>query len=152
VDAASRVQMIDVGDKPITKRAATARAIVRLAPEVIRRVREGELEKGDALAVCRVAAIGGAKRTPDLLPLCHPIGLSHVACDVEIGSEQVVFEVTCETTAQTGVEMEALTAAAAAAALCLYDMTKSLDPTGAIESIVLLRKSGGKSGIWERPA
>ena len=118
---------------------------------MIRRVRAGELEKGDALAVCRVAAIGGAKRTPDLLPLCHPIGLSHVACEIEIGSEQVVFEATCETTAQTGVEMEALTAAAAAA-LCLYDMTKSLDPTGSIESIVLLRKSGGKSGEWERPA
>ena len=103
MDAASRVQMIDVGDKPVTRRRATARAVVRLAPEVIRRVRAGELEKGDALAVCRVAAIGGAKRTPDLVPLCHPIGLSHVACEIEIGSEQVVFETTCETTAQTGV-------------------------------------------------
>jgi cyclic pyranopterin phosphate synthase len=151
MDAAARVQMIDVGDKPVTRRRATARATVRLAPEVIRRVRAGELEKGDALAVCRVAAIGGAKRTPDLLPLCHPIGLSHVACGIEIGGELVVFEVTCETTAQTGVEMEALTGAAAAA-LCLYDMTKSLDPTGAIESIVLLSKSGGKSGVWTRPA
>jgi cyclic pyranopterin phosphate synthase len=150
MDAASRVQMIDVGDKPVTRRSATARAVVRLAPEVVRRVREGELEKGDALAVCRVAAIGGAKRTPDLLPLCHPIGLSHVACGVELAETTVTFEVTCETTAQTGVEMEALTGAAAAA-LCLYDMTKSLDPSGAIESILLLAKSGGKSGVWSRP-
>ena len=78
--------MIDVGDKPVTSRAATARAVVRLAPAVIQRVREGELEKGDALAVCRVAAIGGAKSTPDLLPLCHPIGLTRVACDVDVGS------------------------------------------------------------------
>ncbi len=145
------IQMIDVGDKPVTRRRATARATVRLAPDVVRRVREGELEKGDALAVCRVAAIGGAKRTPDLVPLCHPIGLSHVGCEIEIAGDVVAFEVTCETTGQTGVEMEALTGAAAAA-LCLYDMTKSLDPTGAIESIVLLSKSGGKSGVWTRPA
>jgi cyclic pyranopterin phosphate synthase len=113
-------------------------------------VREGSLPKGDALAVCRVAAIGGAKRTPDLLPLCHPLALSHVACDVELGEDTVAFEVTCETTAQTGVEMEAMTGASAAA-LCLYDMTKSLDATGSIESVLLLRKSGGKSGEWTRP-
>jgi cyclic pyranopterin phosphate synthase len=142
--------MIDVGDKPVTRRRATARAVVRLAPAVVARVREGSLEKGDALAVCRVAAIGGAKRTPDLLPLCHPLALSHVACDVELGTDTIAFEVTCETTAQTGVEMEAMTGASAAA-LCLYDMTKSLDPTGSIEFVLLLRKSGGKSGEWTRP-
>jgi cyclic pyranopterin monophosphate synthase len=150
MDAASRVQMIDVGDKPVTRRRATARAVVRLDPSVVARVREGSLEKGDALAVCRVAAIGGAKRTPDLLPLCHPLALSHVACEVELGADSIAFEVTCETTAQTGVEMEAMTGASAAA-LCLYDMTKSLDATGAIESVLLLRKSGGKSGEWRRP-
>jgi cyclic pyranopterin phosphate synthase len=142
--------MIDVGDKPVTRRRATARAVVRLDPSVVARVREGSLEKGDALAVCRVAAIGGAKRTPDLVPLCHPLALSHVACEVELGAGTVTFEVTCETTAQTGVEMEAMTGASAAA-LCLYDMTKSLDASGTIESVLLLRKSGGKSGEWTRP-
>ena len=150
MDATGQVQMIDVGEKPVTRRTATARATVVLDPAVARRVAESDLPKGDALTVSRVAAIMAAKRTPDILPLCHPLPLSHVSVEARVDEGRVVFEVTCETTAQTGVEMEAMTGASAAA-LCLYDMTKALDPTGAIESVVLLRKSGGKSGDWKRP-
>jgi cyclic pyranopterin phosphate synthase len=147
-----QVQMIDVGDKPVSRRRALARSVVVLAPEVAARVAAADLPKGDALAVCRVAAIMAAKRTPDILPLCHPLPLSHVSVDVEVDAAagRVSFAVTCETTAQTGVEMEAMTGAAAAA-LCLYDMTKGLDAAGAIESVALLEKSGGKSGHWVRP-
>jgi cyclic pyranopterin phosphate synthase len=146
-----QVQMIDVGDKPVTRRSALARAVVALAPQVVERVAEGSLPKGDALAVCRVAAIMAAKRTPDVLPLCHPLPLSHVAVDVTIDRDaaRVTFDVRCETTAQTGVEKEAMTGAAAAA-LCLYDMTKGLDAAGRVESVELLEKSGGKSGRWTR--
>ena len=145
------MQMIDVGDKAVTRRRAVARAVVVLAPSAADRLRDGTLPKGDALTVCRVAAIMAAKRTPDLLPLCHPLPLSHVGVEATQDGTRVTFDVTCETTAQTGVEMEAMTAAGAAA-LCLYDMTKGIDATGFIESIALLRKSGGKSGDWERPA
>src|SRR4051794_38314073 len=143
--------MVDVGGKPATLRRALARAVVTLSPEVAARVADAALPKGDALAVCRVAAIMAAKRTPDLLPLCHPIGLTSVEVEVEVdrASGQVRFDVICETTDRTGVEMEAMTAAAAAA-LCLYDMTKGLDAAGAVELVALVEKSGGKSGDWVR--
>ena len=102
------------------------------------------------LGVARIAAITGSKRTPDLLPLCHPLALTHVAAALELDDEGVSIEVVCETTGQTGVEMEAMTACAVAA-LCVYDMTKGIDATGQIESVVLLEKEGGKSGHWVRP-
>jgi cyclic pyranopterin phosphate synthase len=145
--------MIDVGAKPVTRRRARARATVSLAREVIERIEERSLPKGDALAVCRVAAIMAAKRTPDILPLCHPIGLTRVDVEVDVDRPAGVvrFDVTCETADRTGVEMEAMTGAAAAA-LCLYDMTKGLDATGAVHEVLLLEKSGGKSGDWARPA
>jgi cyclic pyranopterin phosphate synthase len=143
--------MIDVGDKPVTRRRARARAILRLAPEVLERLEGGSLPKGDALAVSRVAAIMAAKRTPDIVPLCHPIALTSVEADVAVDrmAGRVVVDVTCETTDRTGVEMEAL-AGASAAALCLYDMTKGLDAAGAVEWLGLIEKSGGKSGTWSR--
>jgi cyclic pyranopterin phosphate synthase len=143
--------MIDVGDKPRSRRRARARAVVRLSPDVLDSLEGGTLPKGDALAVCRVAAIMAAKRTPDIVPLCHPIALTSVEAGVAIDHEggRVVVDVTCETTDRTGVEMEALTGAAAAA-LCLYDMTKGLDAAGAVEWLGLMEKSGGKSGSWAR--
>jgi cyclic pyranopterin phosphate synthase len=118
---------------------------------VLERLEDGTLPKGDALAVCRVAAIMAAKRTPDIVPLCHPIALTSVEADVSVdhGGGRVVVDVTCETTDRTGVEMEALTGASAAA-LCLYDMTKGLDAAGAVEWLGLMEKSGGKSGTWSR--
>ena len=108
------------------------------------------LLKKKVLGVARVAAITGSKQTPAILPLCHPLALTHVSASLELDDEGVAIEVVCETTGQTGVEMEAMTACAVAA-LCLYDMTKGIDATGQIESIVLLEKEGGKSGHWVRP-
>jgi cyclic pyranopterin phosphate synthase len=146
-----QVRMVDVGGKPATLRRAAARAVVELAPQVAARVADATLPKGDAIAVCRVAAIMATKRTPDLLPLCHPIALTRVDVDarVDAGLGRVEFDVICETHDRTGVEMEALTGAAAAA-LCLYDMTKGLDAGGSVTFVGLLSKSGGKSGDWER--
>jgi len=143
------VRMIDVGDKPVTRRRARAGARVQLAPAVIAHIRGGTLPKGDVLGVARIAAITGSKQTPALLPLCHPLALTHVAATLELDDEGVSIEVICETTGQTGVEMEAMTACAVAA-LCVYDMTKGIDASGQIESIVLLEKEGGKSGHWVR--
>jgi cyclic pyranopterin phosphate synthase len=146
----SDVRMVDVGDKPFTRRRARAGARVRLAPAVVEHIRAGTLPKGDVLGVARVAAITGAKQTPAVLPLCHPIGLTHVTAELALDDGGVSIEVVCETTGQTGVEMEAMTACAIAA-LCVYDMTKGVDATGAVESVVLLEKEGGKSGRWVRP-
>lgn len=145
--------MIDVGDKPTTRRRAEARARVVLADDVLARLEAGTIPKGDVLATARVAGIMAAKNTPQILPLCHPLLLTHVAVDLAIdraaGFVRVVA--TAETTHQTGVEMEAL-CAAAAAALCVHDMCKSLDPAMTIEDLCLVAKSGGKSGDWARPA
>jgi cyclic pyranopterin phosphate synthase len=146
----SEVRMIDVGDKPVTRRRARAGARVRLAPAVVAHIRAGTLPKGDVLGVARIAAITGSKQTPALLPLCHPLALTHVSASLELDDEGVAIEVVCETTGQTGVEMEAMTACAVAA-LCVYDLTKGIDATGQIESVVLLEKEGGKSGHWVRP-
>jgi cyclic pyranopterin phosphate synthase len=142
--------MVDVGDKPVTRRRAVARASVRMPAAVRERVAAGTLPKGDVLATARVAAIMAAKRTPDIVPLCHPLPLTRVDVDAEVVEEGVDVTVAAETTAQTGVEMEALTGALAAA-LTVYDMTKGLDPAISIEQAVLLEKSGGKSGEWRRP-
>jgi cyclic pyranopterin phosphate synthase len=124
----SEVRMVDVGDKAVTRRRARAAARVRLAPTVVAHIRAGTLPKGDVLGVARVAAITGSKQTPAILPLCHPLALTHVSASLE----------------------EAMTACAVAA-LCVYDMTKGIDATGQIESVVLLEKEGGKSGHWVRP-
>jgi cyclic pyranopterin phosphate synthase len=149
----TEVRMIDVGDKPTTRRRAVARARVTIADDVLARLEDGTMPKGDVLATARVAGIMAAKSTPQILPLCHPLLLTHVAVDLEIDRAAGCVRVTtsAETTHQTGVEMEAL-CAAAAAALCVHDMCKSLDPAMTIDDVCLVAKSGGKSGDWERPA
>jgi cyclic pyranopterin monophosphate synthase len=146
------VRMIDVGEKAVTRRRAEARAVVHTSDEVLRRLGEGSMPKGDVLATARVAGIMAAKATPQILPLCHPLLLTHVSVDLEIDAAAgcVRVSASAETTHQTGVEMEAL-CAAAAAALCVHDMCKSLDPAMTIDDLCLVRKSGGKSGDWTRP-
>jgi cyclic pyranopterin phosphate synthase len=124
VDEAGAVRMVDVGDKPVSHRRAVARAEVRMAPETARQLRE--LPKGDALATAQIAGIMAAKRTAELIPLCHPLPLTNLAVELEVGDAEVTILATAETTAQTGVEMEALTAASVAA-LTVYDMAKAVD-------------------------
>jgi cyclic pyranopterin phosphate synthase len=147
VDESGAVRMVDVGGKEPLRRRAVARAEVRMAPATARRLRE--LPKGDALATAQLAGIMAAKRTSELIPLCHPLPLSHIEVTLEVGEESVEIVSAVETTAQTGVEMEALTAAVVAA-LTVYDMTKGLDPSIAIEHAHLVEKEGGKSGHWRR--
>jgi cyclic pyranopterin monophosphate synthase len=143
------IHMMDIGSKPVTRRRAVARVRITLPTHVRDRLRAGTVPKGDVLAVARVAGIMAAKRTPDIVPLCHPLPLSHVEVVPTIDGAGVSVTATAETTAQTGVEMEALTAAAAAA-LTVYDMTKGLDPAISITDLELVEKSGGKSGHWVR--
>lgn len=147
LDDKGAARMVDVGHKPPTERRAVARAEVRLSPETVRLITAGGLPKGDALAVARIAGIMAAKRTPDLIPLCHPLPLTSVAVDLEPADDRVVITATAATTAQTGVEMEAMTAAAVAG-LALYDMVKSADRAARLSEVRLLSKSGGKSGHW----
>jgi cyclic pyranopterin phosphate synthase len=142
VDEAGDVRMVDVGGKPVQRRRAVAAATVRMAPETARRLRE--LPKGDALATAQLAGIMAAKRTSDLIPLCHPLPLSHVEVELEVGEDAVEITAAAATAAQTGVEMEALTAASVAA-LTVYDMVKGIEPGVAIERVELLDKTGGKS-------
>jgi cyclic pyranopterin phosphate synthase len=146
------VRMIDVGGKPVTHRRAEARAVVRTTDEVLERLLAGTVPKGDVLATARVAGIMAAKSTPQILPLCHPLLLSHVAVDLDVDRDGgcVRVRAAAETTHQTGVEMEAL-CAAAAAALCVHDMCKALDPALVIDDLCLVAKQGGKSGDWRRP-
>jgi cyclic pyranopterin monophosphate synthase len=140
VDEAGGVHMVDVGAKPHERRRASARAFVRMRDETAQALRE--LPKGDALATAQVAGIMAAKRTADLIPLCHPLPLSHVEVTPQVGPEGVEIVATVETTAQTGVEMEALTAAAVAA-LTVYDMAKAVDDGMVLEEVRLLEKSKG---------
>ncbi len=130
--------MVDVGGKELSRRRAVARAEVRMAPETARRLRE--LPKGDALAAAQLAGIMAAKRTGELIPLCHPLPLSHVAVELEVGEAEVTVLASAETTAQTGIEMEALTAAAVAA-LTVYDMAKAVDKELEITGVRLLEKT-----------
>ena len=148
VDETGAVRMVDVGGKPLSRRRAVARAEVRMAPATAARLRD--LPKGDALTTAQLAGIMAAKRTSELIPLCHPLPLSHVEVTLEVHDASVEIVASAETTAQTGVEMEALTAVLAAA-LTVYDMTKGLDPTITIEHAFLVEKEGGKSGHWRRP-
>lgn len=138
VDESGAVRMVDVGGKPLSRRRALARAEVRLAAETARRLRE--LPKGDALATAQVAGIMAAKRTSELIPLCHPLPLSSIAVTLTVGTEVVEIEASVETTAQTGVEMEALTAASVAA-LTVYDMAKAIDKGIVIGAIRLIEKT-----------
>jgi cyclic pyranopterin phosphate synthase len=142
--------MVDVGDKPTTSREALAECFVRMAPATLRAVREGT-SKGDALQVARVAGIMAAKRTSELIPLAHPLPLATVQVDFEFATGGVRVQARARVVGQTGVEMEALTAAAVAG-LTLIDMTKGVERGVFIESVRLLEKSGGRSGTWKRPA
>jgi len=141
--------MVDVAAKDITDRRATARAFVRVGPEVIEMLRGSGVPKGDALAVARIAAIAGTKRTPDLIPLCHPIAVHGVDVDVVVEDEGVRLTVTVRTADRTGVEMEALTGASVGA-LAMIDMVKGVDRSAMIDEVVLLEKSGGRSGHYVR--
>ncbi|TML22563.1 MAG: cyclic pyranopterin monophosphate synthase MoaC [Actinobacteria bacterium] len=138
VDESGDVRMVDVGGKPLSRRRATARATVRMAPETATRLRA--LPKGDALATAQLAGIMAAKRTPELIPLCHPLPLTHVAVRLEIVADAVEIESSAETTAQTGVEMEALVAATVAA-LTVYDMAKAVDKEMEIGNVTLVEKT-----------
>ena len=137
VDETGAVRMVDVGSKPVSRRRARAQAVVRMAPETAARL--GELPKGDALAAARLAGIMAAKRTSELIPLCHPLPLTHVAVELEVGEDSVEIVASAETQAQTGVEMEALVAATVAA-LTVYDMAKGVDSAMEIGEVRLLEK------------
>jgi cyclic pyranopterin phosphate synthase len=137
VDESGEVRMVDVGGKPSSRRRAVARAVLRVAPETVARLRS--LPKGDALATAKLAGIMAAKRTSDLIPLCHPLPLTHVAVEIEVG-EVVEITASAETTAQTGVEMEALVAASVAA-LTVYDMAKAIDSSMEVTEVRLLEKT-----------
>ncbi len=144
------IRMIDVGGKPVTTRTARATARLIARPETVRRIRAGDLEKGDAVAVARLAGIMAAKRTSDLLPLCHPLPLEAVEVAISFPEPTtVVIETSVRATARTGVEMEALVAASTAA-LTIYDMSKSIDPDMAVEQVRLEAKTGGVHGDYVR--
>lgn len=149
LDADGQARMVDVGDKPATKRQAVAEATVSMAPGTADALFGGDLPKGDALAVARVAGIQAAKRTSELIPLCHPLALTRVGVDVERVDDGAHITSRVATTGPTGVEMEALTAASVAA-LTVYDMVKGLERGAEIGPVRLLEKSGGKSGEWTR--
>ena len=140
VDDSGEVRMVDVGGKPAVRRRARAAAVVRMQPETAARLRD--LPKGDALATAQLAGIMAAKKTAELIPLCHPLPLTHVEVSLEVGGAEVVIEASAETTAQTGVEMEALTAASVAA-LTVYDMAKAVDKDMTIGDVRLLEKTKG---------
>jgi cyclic pyranopterin monophosphate synthase len=150
VDHTGAARMVDVSEKTITARRAVAAGRVATTAEVIALLRGEGVPKGDALAVARLAGIMGAKRTPDLIPLCHPIGLHGVKVDLEVTDTGVEITAITRTADRTGVEMEALTAVAVAG-LALIDMIKAVDPAASIEGVRVLRKEGGKTGEWVRP-
>jgi len=149
LDEHGAARMVDVAEKPATVRDALAECLVRMAPETLRAVQEGTAAKGDAIQVARVAGIMAAKRTSDLIPLCHPLPLSSVTLDFEFVPGAVRVLARARVVGQTGVEMEALTAAVVAG-LTLIDMTKGIERGVSIESVRLLEKSGGRSGTWKR--
>lgn len=148
LDASGAARMVDVGGKDVTAREAAAECIVRAGAAAVDAVRRQEVSKGDALQVARVAGIMAAKRTPDLIPLCHPLPISAATIDFEVGADDIRVLATVRVTGRTGVEMEALTAAAVAG-LTLIDMLKSIEKGIELE-VRLLSKSGGRSGVWER--
>jgi cyclic pyranopterin phosphate synthase len=149
-DAEGNARMVDVSDKAETERIAVAKGAVVMAPETLALIRAGNVKKGDVLSVAQLAGIMGAKKTPDLIPLCHPLALSSVKVELSIDAAQsaVVIAATCKLKGRTGVEMEALTAVSVAA-LTVYDMVKAVDKGMRITDIRLTHKSGGKSGTFE---
>ncbi len=149
LNARGEARIVDIGDKAATRRRAVAEARLTATPETIAAILGGALKKGDAIAVARVAGIMAAKRTSDLIPLCHPIALSTVTVDIGEDRGALLITATAETTGQTGVEMEALTAASVAA-LTLYDMAKAMDRGMRIDGISVVEKTGGKSGDYRR--
>jgi cyclic pyranopterin phosphate synthase len=149
VDAQGRVRMVDVGDKPVTQREAIARGSIRMSAEARRQIRSGKIKKGDPLQTARLAGILAAKQTSALIPLCHPLPLSSVNVELKATARGYDIEARAKTTAQTGVEMEALTAVAVAA-LTIYDMVKAVDKAMIIGDIALTMKSGGRSGTYRR--
>jgi cyclic pyranopterin phosphate synthase len=149
VDQAGRIRMVDVGDKPETAREAVARGRITVGAAALRAIRAGRLKKGDPLQTARLAGIVAAKRTSDLIPLCHPLQLSHVDVGITSAKTGYTIEARVRTTGRTGVEMEALTAVAVAA-LTIYDMLKALDKTMVISDICVMEKRGGRSGDWVR--
>jgi cyclic pyranopterin phosphate synthase len=151
VDATGAARMVDVAGKDVTVRRAVAAGSVRTTSAVVDLLRREALPKGDALAVARIAGIMGAKRTPDLVPLCHPIALHGVEVALDLRDDAIDIVATVRTADRTGVEMEALTAVATAG-LTLIDMIKAVDPAATIEAVRVLRKEGGKTGLWERPS
>ncbi|MDQ7879671.1 cyclic pyranopterin monophosphate synthase MoaC [Microbacterium sp. QXD-8] len=150
LDDAGNARMVDVTLKQPTVRSATARAFVRCAPDVVSALRDGSVPKGDVLAVARIAGIQAAKRTPELLPLAHVIGVHGAAVDLAVEDDGVAIEATVRTADRTGVEMEALTAVSVAG-LAVVDMVKGLDKGTSIENVRIVTKTGGKSGDWHRP-
>ena len=148
LDDAGRARMVDVGGKEVTERRAVAHATVRMAPETAQAVRRGDAPKGDVVGTARIAGIQAAKRTAELIPLCHPLPLSFVDVRIEVGDGRVELEAEARTSAQTGVEMEAMTAASVAA-LTVYDMVKGLERGVEVGPVVLLEKTGGKED-WRR--
>jgi cyclic pyranopterin phosphate synthase len=148
-DETGRARMVQVGDKAETRRVAVASGRVRMHPDTATIIREGRASKGDVLGVAQVAAIMAAKRTPDIIPMCHPLMLTGVEAALHVDDDAVAITVTVSTRGQTGVEMEALTAVSAAA-LTIYDMVKAVDRGMVIESIQLKSKEGGRSGTWRR--
>ncbi len=151
LDEAGRARMVDVGDKDVTLRRAAARAVLRMTPATAKRLVEGRLPKGEALAVARLAGIMAAKRTPELIPLCHTVALASVEIEVEVDIEGGLATVVAQVRAagRTGVEMEALVAASVAT-LTLYDMVKAVERGALVERVELLHKSGGVRGDWQR--
>jgi cyclic pyranopterin phosphate synthase len=149
LDRRGEAHMVDVGDKQVTQRVAVARSKIRMASQTLIALEASELKKGDALATARIAAIQAAKKTSDLIPLCHPLPITKVSVDLQVDHDLpgIITHVTCKVLGQTGIEMEALTAASVAA-LTIYDMAKALDRGMVIEEVVLLEKMGGKSGEW----
>jgi cyclic pyranopterin phosphate synthase len=149
MDSEGRMTMVDVGDKPATARIAEASGVVKMSAETVAAIRERRTPKGDPLETARLAGIMAAKRTSELIPLCHPLALTHVDVQIALRDDGAQITATASTTAQTGVEMEALTAVSLAA-LTLYDMCKAIDRGMTISDIRLERKSGGRSGEWRR--
>jgi len=150
LDAAGQARMVDVSGKDVTARTATATGKVLLSAAAVAALRGGTVPKGDAIAVARIAAIMAAKRTPDLIPLCHPIGLHSVTADLTVTDDGVEITATARTADRTGVEMEALTAVTVGA-LALIDMVKAVDPAAVITDVRVEEKTGGKTGTWRRP-
>lgn len=143
--------MVDVGNKSVSQREASARAVIAMQPETLQLIRQGGHKKGDVFGVARIAGIQAAKKCSDLIPLCHPLALSsiHVDFDIDDAESSVIIDAVCKLTGQTGVEMEALTAASVAA-LTIYDMCKAVDRGMVIKDVRLMAKSGGQSGNWQR--